>query len=98
MAELAPLLVPRYRHGCGSYVSGGRRVGGAGARHRNDAPAQVLLVTGGENSTDNYFASTEVLTPDSSSWRMVGPLPRPMVGVAVASLDNMIFLIGTTYI
>ena len=55
-------------------------------------------MTGGENSTDNYFATTEVLTPDSSSWRMVGPLPRPMVGVAVASLDNMIFLIGTTYI
>ena len=54
-------------------------------------------MTGGENSTDNYFASTEVLTPDSGSWRMVGPLPRRMVGVAVASLDNMIFLIGTTY-
>ena len=30
VAELAPLLVPRYRHGCGTYVSGGRRVGGAG--------------------------------------------------------------------
>ena len=35
VAELAPLLVPRYRHGCGTYVSGGRRVGGGGAgRHR----------------------------------------------------------------
>ena len=44
VAELAPLLVPRYRHGCGTFVSGGRRVGGGGAGRGQEGGTVMMLL------------------------------------------------------
>ena len=57
---------------------------------------QVLLVTGGLDSNDDYLDSTELLVPGSSSWRLAtGLLPRPMSGVRVATLANTMYATGT---
>ena len=54
---------------------------------------QVLLVTGGYNY--DYLDTTELLVPGSGSWRLAaGLLPRPMVDVRVATVDNKVFLTG----
>ena len=58
----------------------------------------MLLVTGGENYPD-YLDSTELLVPGSGSWRLAtGLLPRPMVDVRVATVDNKVFLTGENII
>ena len=55
---------------------------------------QVLLVTGGKDYPD-YLDSTELLVPGSGSWRLAtGLLPRPMVSMKVATVDNALFLTG----
>ena len=54
---------------------------------------QVLLVTGGYN--DDRLDSMELLVPGSGSWRLAaGLLPRPMLGVSVARVDNTLYLTG----
>ena len=54
----------------------------------------MLLVTGGQDYPD-YLDSTELLVPGSGSWRLVtGLLPQPMIDVRVATIDNMVFLLG----
>ena len=56
---------------------------------------QVLLVTGGLDSNDDYLDSTELLVPGSSSWRLAtGLLPRPMRGMRVATLANTLYATG----
>ena len=48
-------------------------------------------MTGGYPYTD----TTELLVPGSGSWRLAaGLLPRPMVDVRVATVDNKVFLTG----
>ena len=54
----------------------------------------MLLVTGGMNSPD-ILDSTELLVSGSGSWRLAtGLLPRPMVSMRVATVDNTVFLTG----
>ena len=56
---------------------------------------QVLLVAGGRDGNDNQLDSTELLVPGSGSWRLAaGLLPRPMVSMRVATVDNTVFLTG----
>ena len=55
----------------------------------------MLLVTGGVDSNDDRLDSTELLVPGSGSWRLAtGLLPRPMVSMRVATVDNTVFLTG----
>ena len=56
----------------------------------------MLLVTGGQDSSWNPIASTEVYPPSAGEWREVpgGALPRPMSGVRVATLNNRVVLFG----
>ena len=55
----------------------------------------MLLVTGGYSSLNAKLATTELLVPGSGSWRLTtGLLPRPMVDVRVATVDNKVFLTG----
>ena len=61
----------------------------------------MLLVTGGctDNYCNYYVDSTELLVPGSGSWRLAtGLLPRPMVDVRVATVDNKVFLTGENMI
>ena len=59
----------------------------------------MLLVTGGWDSNTDYLDSTELLVPGSGSWRLAtGLLPRPMVDVRVATVDNKVFLTGENII
>ena len=56
---------------------------------------QVLLVTGGLDSNDDYLDSTELLVPGSGFWRLAaGLLPRPMRGMRVATLANTLYATG----
>ena len=56
---------------------------------------QVLLVTGGYSGNNDLLDSTELLVPGSGSWRLAtGLLPRPMVSMRVATVDNTLFLTG----
>ena len=51
-------------------------------------------MTGGYDGNDK-LDSTELLVPGSYSWRLAaGLLPRPMVDVRVATVDNKVFLTG----
>ena len=51
-------------------------------------------MTGGMNSPD-ILDTTELLVPGSGSWRLAaGLLPRPMVSMRVATVDNTLFLTG----
>ena len=54
----------------------------------------MLLVTGGSSQPGLALASTEVLAPGSGSWRQAGPLPRPVIDMKVATLDNKVFCFG----
>ena len=59
---------------------------------------QVLLVTGGSDSNYNRLDSTELLVPESGSWRLAtGLLPTPMTlmtAMSVATVDNILYLTG----
>ena len=56
---------------------------------------QVLLVTGGRDSNDDYLDSTELLGPGSGSWRLLAALlPRPMKDMRLATVDNVLYLTG----
>ena len=54
------------------------------------------MVTGGFDG-DKFLDSTELLRP-GSDWQVItsARLPRPMIGVMVANLDNRVFLSGET--
>ena len=55
----------------------------------------MLLVTGGYSSLNAKLATTELLVPGSGSWRLAaGLLPRPLVDVRVATVNNKVFLTG----
>ena len=57
---------------------------------------QVLLVTGGYDSKVHYLDYTELLVPGSGSWRLAtGLLPQPMDSMRVATVANILYLIGT---
>ena len=54
----------------------------------------MLLVTGGRDGRD-YLDSTELLVPGFGSWRLAtGLLPRPMRGVRMTTVDNIVFVLG----
>ena len=57
---------------------------------------QVLLVTGGWDSSYHFLVSTEVYRPSAGEWREVpgGALPRPMGYVRVVTLNNRVLLFG----
>ena len=60
---------------------------------------QVLLVTGGWNSNAVRLDSTELLVPGFGFWRLTtGLLPRPMAGVRVATVDNILYVTGSSVI
>ena len=64
----------------------------------------MLLVTGGydwsvvvakaESSGGYYLASTELLDPGSSSWRLAGLLPRRTAYMRLATVDNILYKLG----
>ena len=55
----------------------------------------MLLVTGGEDTSNTRHASTELLGPGSGSWRLLAALlPRPMKDMRLATLDNVLYLTG----
>ena len=49
---------------------------------------QVYLVTGG--GPEPYTASTELLVEGEAGWRLSGPLPRAVMGLRAASINNMV--------
>ena len=54
-----------------------------------------MLVTGGYADGNDNLDSTELLVPGSGSWRLAtGLLPRPMRGVRVTTVDNIVFVLG----
>ena len=57
---------------------------------------QVLLVTGGGTGagTSPGTATTEVYQPGAGRWRLVGPLPAAVRGVAGAALANTVYMMG----
>ena len=90
--DLAELNVGRYDHGCSSYYKDG-----AQASLCNSVIMfvylfiKILLVAGGWDGY-NYVASTEIF--DSGSWRKVGELSHPALGVRGARLGNTVFMMG----
>jgi len=58
---------------------------------------QVLLVTGGSDSSDprNYLSSTELLLPSATSWSYSGALPLRRYWMRGATLDNKVVITGT---
>ena len=92
MEDLANLTVGRRSHGCSSYYKDGAQVSIC-----NSVIMfiylfiKILLVAGGWDG-DNYVASTEIF--DSGSWRKVGELSHPALGVRGARLGNTVFMMG----
>ena len=61
----------------------------------------MLLVTGGctDNYCNYYVDTTELLVPGSGSWRLAaGLLPRPMHGMRMATVANILYLTGNIVI
>ena len=57
---------------------------------------QVLIITGGfVTQTSSDTASTEKLNIGETAWTFTTPLPRPLYGPRVVTIDNKIFLTGT---
>ena len=56
---------------------------------------QVLLVTGGLDSSNNRLSSTELLLPSATSWSYSGALPSPRNLLKGATLDNKVLVTGT---
>ena len=56
---------------------------------------QVLLVTGGEDSSYNTLDSTELLLPSATSWTTSAALPSPRTSLSGATLDNKVLVTGT---
>ena len=56
----------------------------------------MLLVTGGGTGagTSPGTATTEVYQPGAGRWRLVGPLPAAVRGVAGAALANTVYMMG----
>ena len=57
---------------------------------------QVYLVTGG--GPEPYTASTELLVEGEAGWRLSGPLPRAVMGLRAASINNMVIATGEVII
>ena len=60
----------------------------------------MFLVTGGRGGYNSYstsiLASTELLTAGAAAWQTAEPLPRPMISMATVSMNNTVFVTGTT--
>ena len=56
---------------------------------------QVLLVTGGSDSSYNYLSSTELLLPSATSWSYSAALPSARGGLRGITLDNKVVITGT---
>ena len=56
----------------------------------------MLLVTGGGTGagTSPATPTTEVYQPGAGRWRLVGPLPAAVRGVAGAALANTVYMMG----
>ena len=59
-----------------------------------ECPSQVYVVMGGTEGGLDYLSSTEQLTLGGKSWRPSTPLPRPLVRLRAATLDNIIYITG----
>merc|ERR1719394_1315500 len=55
---------------------------------------KVYVVMGGTEGGLDYLSSTEQLTLGEKSWRPSTPLPRPLVRLRAATLDNIIYITG----
>merc|ERR1719461_1485903 len=80
--DLSSLQVGRSEHGCGHYINSDNKV--------------VLLVTGGLIA-DGMTASTEIYRDTENSWKTIGNLPRPFVGLSGVSFvsNHELYLIMT---
>ena len=59
-----------------------------------ECPSQVYVVMGGTEGGLDYLSSTEQLTLGEKSWRPSAPLPRPLVRLRAATLNNIIYITG----
>ena len=61
-------------------------------------------MTGGYSVADwahfhyDYYASTELLVEGEAGWRLSGPLPRAVMGLRAASINNMVIATGEVII
>ena len=60
---------------------------------KTSSPVQVYLVAGGWTGSST-LASTELLVEGASSWTKAEPLPRPLQGVDIVSINNQVILTG----
>ena len=49
------------------------------------------------NTKYNRLSSTEILVTLAGVWRTVEPLPAALAGLRGATLNNMIYMLGETY-
>ena len=92
------LSIGRYDHGCGHFVNTDNQVvrGGEYPVSTVSTMLQVYLVTGG--GPEPYTASTELLVEGEAGWRLSGPLPRAVMGLRAASINNMVIATGEVII
>ena len=73
----------RWFHGCGHFT--------------NSDGDNVLLVAGGFDD-HNTLDSCEILVDNAQRWTSISPLPKPIKFHVGASLNNRVFMTGTTNI
>ena len=49
------------------------------------------------NTKYNRLSSTEIMVTLAGAWRTVAPLPAALAGLRGATLNNMIYMLGETY-
>ena len=84
--DLPNLLTERRGHTCGFYRNSNNEKVKYYARYisiSRTCMLQVLLVTGGGTTGSNIdsLASTEILTPEASTWKYAGALPKAVYGL-----------------
>ena len=93
--ELPSLITGRYKHACGSYEEGGRKVILVCCGHSIlTLSLQIILVTGGWGGT--LLSSTEVLdySQGGGAWREVGALPSARSGLRGVNLEGIVYISG----
>ena len=60
--------------------------------------SQIFMVVGGWASQwGDYYSSTEIYTPSSGKWTVVGSLPNEAFGLQISTLNNVVFSFGRHY-
>ena len=56
---------------------------------------QTLLVTGGQDFSNNYLSTTEIYV--HSTWSYVSSLPSPRAYFPAATVDNVVYVFGNLF-